>query len=557
MKKFLIIILVLIGFKAMSQPYLIQSSRWEFTKGQRFDSAFRIYNLPILTGDTVIAFNPYSKKVGLKIIAAASTPTLQQVTTAGNTSSNAIYIGSGSLDASAAFQVESTTKGILPPVMTTAQKNAISSPANGLVAYDATLQDYYVYKSGIGSGWKHIGINAYTQGDMIAPFSFGAATQAISVDTATMFDYAWSTTGNDDSGPTNKYIGTKGAVDFPIRTNNIERILVSSSGSTTFKGNLLFTDNTYDIGASGATRPRTGYFGTSIFSPFLYGGTSTTQDLTFQTTTGVGTTGADMHFLVGNNGATEAMTILNNGNVGFNVTSPTTGLSLARTIGGGENGTSFQVTGSGSVGTVLSAAKISLLAGYTGSVSNFGVYAQNQTAGTSTNEFTTAQAANYGEYIATTSGHIVGQAGYADGGNRNYGGMFRAIGTKNSATNIGVAGYALNAGSSPIMIGGYFGLLNASPTFVSSALIANNGSMSHPVFLGQDNGSTVFTIADGGAVTSTSTITSTKYFVSALNTAPANATDTGTLGEIRFASDGYLYLCSATNTWIRVQLNTW
>ena len=32
----------------------------------------------------------------------------------------------------------------------------------------------------------------------------------------------------------------------------------------TLTGNLLFTDNTLDIGASGATRPRTGYFGTSL-----------------------------------------------------------------------------------------------------------------------------------------------------------------------------------------------------------------------------------------------------------------------------------------------------
>jgi hypothetical protein len=34
----------------------------------------------------------------------------------------------------------------------------------------------------------------------------------------------------------------------------------------TMTGNILFTDNTYDIGASGATRPRTGYFGTSIIT---------------------------------------------------------------------------------------------------------------------------------------------------------------------------------------------------------------------------------------------------------------------------------------------------
>lgn len=32
----------------------------------------------------------------------------------------------------------------------------------------------------------------------------------------------------------------------------------------TMVGNIIFTDNTYDIGASAATRPRTGYFGTSL-----------------------------------------------------------------------------------------------------------------------------------------------------------------------------------------------------------------------------------------------------------------------------------------------------
>jgi len=59
-----------------------------------------------------------------------------------------------------------------------------------------------------------------------------------------------------------------------------------------------------------------------ITTPKIAGGSATTQDLVLQTTTGVGEAGADMHFLVGNNGATEAVTILNSGNVGIGVASP-------------------------------------------------------------------------------------------------------------------------------------------------------------------------------------------------------------------------------------------
>jgi nitrogen fixation protein len=44
-----------------------------------------------------------------------------------------------SLDASAILQADSTTKGFLPPRMTTTQKNAIASPVAGLVVYDTTL----------------------------------------------------------------------------------------------------------------------------------------------------------------------------------------------------------------------------------------------------------------------------------------------------------------------------------------------------------------------------------------------------------------------------------
>jgi hypothetical protein len=43
------------------------------------------------------------------------------------------------INASAILQAESTTKGFLPPRMTTTQKNAIASPAKGLQIFDTTL----------------------------------------------------------------------------------------------------------------------------------------------------------------------------------------------------------------------------------------------------------------------------------------------------------------------------------------------------------------------------------------------------------------------------------
>jgi hypothetical protein len=49
-------------------------------------------------------------------------------------------IGSASApDASAVLETRSTTRGFLPPRMTTTQRNAIASPAAGLIVYDTTL----------------------------------------------------------------------------------------------------------------------------------------------------------------------------------------------------------------------------------------------------------------------------------------------------------------------------------------------------------------------------------------------------------------------------------
>lgn len=55
--------------------------------------------------------------------------------------------------ASAGLEVVSTTKGFLPPRMTTTQKNAIASPAAGLVVYDSTTNKLCCYN---GSTWNDL-----------------------------------------------------------------------------------------------------------------------------------------------------------------------------------------------------------------------------------------------------------------------------------------------------------------------------------------------------------------------------------------------------------------
>ena len=65
--------------------------------------------------------------------------------------------------------------------------------------------------------------------------------------------------------------GADGEIQFEQSlAKNIDFIGQSGTVSFTANGNIIFAaDNTQDIGASGATRPRTGYFGTSVVTPAL------------------------------------------------------------------------------------------------------------------------------------------------------------------------------------------------------------------------------------------------------------------------------------------------
>jgi hypothetical protein len=64
-----------------------------------------------------------------------------------------VGIGTNTPNASAQLDVTSTSKGLLIPRMTTAQRTAIAAPANGLMVYDTNLSAFYFYN---GSSWNAV-----------------------------------------------------------------------------------------------------------------------------------------------------------------------------------------------------------------------------------------------------------------------------------------------------------------------------------------------------------------------------------------------------------------
>ena len=82
-----------------------------------------------------------------------------------NANSQAVGIGITSPSSSSMLDISSTTKGMLMPRMTSAQRTAISSPASGLLVFDTDTKTLWAYD---GTAWK----NLYTSGGVLTlPFS--------------------------------------------------------------------------------------------------------------------------------------------------------------------------------------------------------------------------------------------------------------------------------------------------------------------------------------------------------------------------------------------------
>lgn len=95
----------------------------------------------------------------------------------------------------------------------------------------------------------------------------------------------------------------------------------------TMVGNIIATDNLYDLGAATATRFRSGFFATLLQSPKLKGSVTANDSLVIMgnnASSGNTSTVAAIGIDVGNSGQTRAMTIFNSGNVAIGTTTAPT-----------------------------------------------------------------------------------------------------------------------------------------------------------------------------------------------------------------------------------------
>jgi hypothetical protein len=117
-------------------------SSQQITIGAASTTSIRGFNLSTLDlgGDNTLLYARPAAQSVLRLLSGSFTATAK----------GTVYISdysnvAATPNGSAQLQVDSTVQGFLPPRMTTTQKNAIGSPAAGLVIYDTTLNKLCVY----------------------------------------------------------------------------------------------------------------------------------------------------------------------------------------------------------------------------------------------------------------------------------------------------------------------------------------------------------------------------------------------------------------------------
>lgn len=151
-----------------------------------------------------------------------------------------VGIGTTNPNTSSALEINSTNKGLLVPRMTQAQKNAITTPANGLMIYQTDgISGFYYYN---GSIWLNIGASS-----------------------------GWNLTGNSGTTPASNKIGTSDNQDLSLVTNNSEAMRITSNGNNGIGTNTPST-KLHIVGSTPASQILNDGFEDNTVPPFTTNG---------------------------------------------------------------------------------------------------------------------------------------------------------------------------------------------------------------------------------------------------------------------------------------------
>jgi hypothetical protein len=120
-------------------------------------------------------------------------------------------------NASSVLDVKSVLKGFLAPRMTTAQRTAITTPADGLLVYQTDGTKGFYYYNGTTTAWVLLSASSGTN---------------------------WSLAGNSGTNSSSNFLGTTDNISFKMRTNNTQRVLVDSLGNVAIGSAPTFTTGT-------------------------------------------------------------------------------------------------------------------------------------------------------------------------------------------------------------------------------------------------------------------------------------------------------------------------
>src|SRR4029077_13459380 len=187
---------------------------------------------------------------------------------------------------SAALDVTSTTKGLLAPRMTTVQRLAIASPANGLIVFDTDTKSLQVYNA-VGEAWNGLGAalgtiqvtGGGTGATTLTGYLLGAGTSAITASTTIPGTAISGNIGGNAANVTGTVPVTNGGTGATTLTGYLQGAGTSAvTASTTIPGAAIF-GNISGNGANvtGTVAVAHGGTGATTFAQgrILYGTTTT------------------------------------------------------------------------------------------------------------------------------------------------------------------------------------------------------------------------------------------------------------------------------------------